>query len=215
LEELIEVWTARYTLAELQTAQNDLMRQLDEANIVTSGGINIQENRVEVYVYDAAQFAEALREANITLPEAVLPIASGTNPVPDPDALPTPLPPGVNVIFPQLASQLSPSLPDTSSIEGMLLNDNGCLRVERSVSGESYLVLWPPEVTLYATPDVIEVRDVDGNVVARVDELVRFGGSSFYAGNQARVAWYNVQLREPLPAQCAGPYWMAAFNVLP
>ena len=97
----------------------------------------------------------------------------------------------------------------------MLINDNRCLRVERSVSGERYLVLWPPEVILHAMLDVIEVRKQDGSVVARVGELMRFGGSGFEANNQERVAWYNEQLREPLPAQCAGPYWMAAFNVLP
>ncbi len=157
LEDLIEVRTARYTLAELQTVQNDLMRQLADANIVTSGGINVQENRVDVY--DAAQFNQAPREANITLPEAVVPVASGNNPVSNPGATATPLPPGVNVFFPQLAPQLSPSLPDTAGVEGVLINAAGCLRVEPSVGGGSILVLWPLEVTLHATPNVIEVRD--------------------------------------------------------
>ncbi len=82
LEDLIEVRTARYTLAELQTVQNDLMRQLADANIVTSGGINVQENRVDVY--DAAQFNQAPREANITLPEAVVPVAAEIIPFPIP-----------------------------------------------------------------------------------------------------------------------------------
>jgi len=215
LEDFVEIRTARYTLAELQAAHNEMIGQLNAANIRVSSGTNVQENRVEVYVYDAAQFNEVLREANITLPEAVVPVASGTNPVPNLDATPTPLPPGVNVFFPQLAPQISPSLPDTSGIEGVLINDNGCLRVESSVGGESALVLWPPEVILHPTPDVIEVRKQDGSVVARVGEMVRFGGSGFEASDQAKVASYAEQLREPLPQQCVGPYWVAALNVLP
>jgi hypothetical protein len=65
------------------------------------------------------------------------------------------------------------------------------------------------------TPDVIEVRKQDGSVVARVGEIVRFGGSGFDVSDQAKVAWFAEQLREPLPPQCAGPYWVAALNVLP
>ncbi len=50
---------------------------------------------------------------------------------------------------------------------------------------------------------VIEVLDRNGQVVARVGEQIRMGG-----GEIPLTAELERQLREPLPKECPGPYWL-------
>jgi hypothetical protein len=205
LEDVIEVRTARYTLAELEAAHAETSRLLDEASIHVTSATNVTGNRVEVYVYDTAQFEEALRKANIQLPEAVTAIASeGDEPVPDTDVSPTPLPPGINVFFPQPAPTLGPGGSGQALIIGTLVNDNGCLRVQ-SQGDDGSLVVWSRDVTLHASHDVIEVHTLDGKVVARVGEQVRFGGGGISAAEGGSLP--EDLLLEPWAQACPGPYW--------
>ena len=71
LEELVEVREASATLAELQKAQKragDLVRDL---GIRADSGIDVKQNRVELYVTDRAQLEFALQQANVRLPEHI------------------------------------------------------------------------------------------------------------------------------------------------
>lgn len=63
--------TANVTLAELKTAQAAAELAIRELGIPVNSGINVFENRVELYVTERARFDAALREANIQLPDCV------------------------------------------------------------------------------------------------------------------------------------------------
>lgn len=205
--DLIEVRNVRYTLAELEAAQTETARVLEQADVRTNISTNVMENRVEVEVFDPEAVEEKLKAADVQLPEAATLVAvdaqasdgNGSNQI---EATPTPLPPGVNVFFPQQAPTDGPRDMMAALIVGTLVYDDGCLRVA-SEGGSSHLIIWPPDVTLHATDEVIEIHDADGNVVARVDEQISMGG-----GESGSDHWERGTLRAPLPEQCPGPYWI-------
>ncbi len=72
LREILEVRVAQATLEELERAQSDVSRMVDELGFRLSSGINIQENRVEVYIPDRAKLEKALRDHGHALPDHVV-----------------------------------------------------------------------------------------------------------------------------------------------
>ena len=72
LEELVEVRSAEATLRELMNAQAEANRIVSQAGFRVASGINVFENRVELYADDPAQLEEALKEKGLTLPNHVL-----------------------------------------------------------------------------------------------------------------------------------------------
>ena len=66
-----EVRHVRYSYAELQAAQQELIQINQAAGIRANSSINIMENQAEVYVVDRESFDEKLAAAGLTLPEAV------------------------------------------------------------------------------------------------------------------------------------------------
>lgn len=79
------------------------------------------------------------------------------------------------------------------------------LGVHTSEGGASYLIVWPPDVTLSVTREAIQVRDQAGQVVARVGDEVQLGG-----GELSLQSPIVQELHEPLPSGCPGPYWLAS-----
>lgn len=59
------------TLAELEAAQAEAGRIVRDLGIRADSGINVQENRVELYVTERARLDAALREAGLRLPDHV------------------------------------------------------------------------------------------------------------------------------------------------
>jgi len=107
------------------------------------------------------------------------------------------------VYFPQLAPM--EEMP-VALMYGQLVNDVGCLRVVANEGGESYLVLWPAEVNVIAASDALVIQDVNGEIVARVDQQIGLVG-----GEYKQQDWV-AGLLEPghgLPNDCPGPYWLA------
>lgn len=71
LDGVIEVQTANISLAELKAAQVAADRNIRNIKIPVESGINVFENRVELYVVERSQFDSTLQEVRIELPEYV------------------------------------------------------------------------------------------------------------------------------------------------
>ena len=71
LADIIEVRTADATLRDLIQAQSKASQIVAGVGFQLSSGINVIENRVEIYTSDRAQLEEALREGGKTLPAHV------------------------------------------------------------------------------------------------------------------------------------------------
>ena len=72
LEELVEVRHADATLRELMKAQAEANRIVSQAGFRVASGINVFENRVELYTDNPAQLEEALKGKGLTFPDHVL-----------------------------------------------------------------------------------------------------------------------------------------------
>ena len=72
IREIIEVRTAEATLRYLQDAQMEASRLVRGLGFQTASGINVFENRVEIYATDRTALEEALRENGKTLPDHVV-----------------------------------------------------------------------------------------------------------------------------------------------
>jgi hypothetical protein len=69
---LVEVRRVSRSLAELEASRDQLNVLVGELEIPSASGLNIPENRVELYVADAASLDAALQESALTLPADVL-----------------------------------------------------------------------------------------------------------------------------------------------
>ena len=71
LEEIVEVRIAEATLKNLEKAQREANRVVAGLDFQVASGINVYENRVELYPADRAELEAALRENGLTLPAFV------------------------------------------------------------------------------------------------------------------------------------------------
>lgn len=128
-------------------------------------------------------------------------LAACTSPPGPTDVPVTPLP----IFFPQLipANVERPYL--DALVQGTLVIVDDCLRVQVREGDTSYLIIWPPHVVLNITGDAIQVVDQESQAVAQVGEAVELGG-----GETPSATYLVEELREPLPATCPGPYWLAS-----
>jgi asparagine N-glycosylation enzyme membrane subunit Stt3 len=74
------------------------------------------------------------------------------------------------------------------------------LRVSERDEEAGRLIIWQPDYFLNNNQGTVEVLDREGKVVARVGEPISL--------TAAGVTDWERQLREPLPEQCPGPYWV-------
>ncbi len=195
---VIEVRTAEATLAELQAAQAETNVVLEELGISVSSSINIQENRVELYVTDLSMFETALQEAGINLPDHV---AVSTVYEPLGDDLPFEITPDPAIYFVQLKARSSSYM--AALLIGTLIVKDGCLRIASPGDEAGSLIIWQTDYFVNNNQGLIEILDREGRVVARVGEELRMGGGEIMLTDSLAG-----QLREPFPAQCEGPYWM-------
>ena len=198
LANLIEVRTAEATCEELKAVQQETHWLLDELGLSVASGINIKENQVELYVTDRSLFDTTLQEANIRLPDHVEVI---TIYEPLGDDIPFAVTPVPTIHFPQLRTRSAAFM--EALLVGKLIVKDGCLRVSASEGDRGHLIIWQPDYFLNSNEGVIEILDRNGEVVARVGEEIRMGG-----GEVALTENLKRQLREPLPEQCEGPYWL-------
>ncbi len=108
------------------------------------------------------------------------------------------------IAFPQFAPVAGERGDLAALLEGTLVLVDGCLRVAPS-RGDSYLVIWPPEVALRTDGGDVRVVDTEGRIVARVGERIALGvGESKSIEGLGRDP--RAPLREVPPARCPGPY---------
>ncbi len=201
----VEVRAAQATLASLEAAMAETMRVLQTLDLNVIAALNVKENRVEVIVIDRAWFEAELDKAGVQLPEHVELVISDAYRGQEIDVCATPAVPGV--AFPRQAPLVSVFM--EAQLIGELLLVDGCLRVKDIYNGDSFLPIWPPEFTLGAENDQLQVLDGRGQVVAHVGEEVYLGGG------EASSPSLPDCVRQQLPASCSGPYWIVGMGVRP
>ncbi|HEX8680952.1 MAG TPA: hypothetical protein VF707_01465, partial [Ardenticatenaceae bacterium] len=114
-------------------------------------------------------------------------------------------PPALTVIFPQQKPVEGEREMMTAELLGQLVSVDSCLRVNVD-GGESYLVVWPPDVTLNTDGGSVQVLDETGQVVARTGEMVYLDGG----GGALPAEGVETELLEQPGALggCPGPYWI-------
>lgn len=117
--------------------------------------------------------------------------------------------PSATVYFPQQDPARLEQGRMAALLSGSFVNDTNCLRVNTDIGGTSYLIAWPPDVSLHVENNLVEIRNGDGQVVAREGERVRFGGGEVQGSRLAGL------LRKPLSNQCPGPYWLVGDILAP
>jgi hypothetical protein len=93
----------------------------------------------------------------------------------------------------------------TAELIGKLVTVDGCLRVNERDSSTSYLLVWPPEYTekVSIEKDTVQIIDRGKTVVWHIGEMVHLGG-----GEIPSIEYLDERLRQKLPANCPGPYWV-------
>lgn len=71
LADIVEVRSAQVSLADLQKAQSEVLAAVKDLGIPVESGINLPQNRVELYVADRARLDEALESGAVRLPGSV------------------------------------------------------------------------------------------------------------------------------------------------
>ncbi|MAU01830.1 MAG: hypothetical protein CL608_32235 [Anaerolineaceae bacterium] len=201
LADIIEIRTAQYTLAELETAQQEafnIVEQLEPMSI--AGGVDVKENRVYLTVANPELFLQAVADAGLALPPMVV-----VEPI-DPDNIPESNaggvdeytgPNGQTIQFPRQALAVAGM---DALLEGTLILDNsGCLRVQHeSVPlSEAPVIIWHYDFSLEIDGEEIIVLNGEGEPVGRVGEWTRMGG-----GESGTV------IEPEMPEACPGPYWI-------
>ena len=186
----ITLRTFEVTLDELKSAQLETSQLLQDHGLPTSSYIDVVKNIVVLWVTDRELFEKILQEAGEELPEYVVP-SIVYEPADEP-------PPGLNpdpsVHFPQLKTR-SGSFMEARMVGELVLQD-GYLRVGGS------LVIWQPDYFVHNNNGTIEVLDRDGVVVGRVGEEIVMGGGGI------PFEYVNKLLKEPLPSDTEGPFWL-------
>ena len=69
LEDLVQVGTAQFTVEQLEAAQIGAIGMADQTGVLFEAGINIFENRAEIYTLNLAALADGLEREGLALPE--------------------------------------------------------------------------------------------------------------------------------------------------
>jgi hypothetical protein len=131
----------------------------------------------------------------------VEPVHTPTIDVCEPIAIP-------DIAFPRQEPVEGPREVMEAELVGVLVLQDGCLRVDSLYEGEeSYLPIWPPEFTLDLDNDTLVILDGDGILVGRVGEEIFMGGGT------GRLESMPECVRQHLPINCNGPFWTVGEGV--
>jgi hypothetical protein len=109
--------------------------------------------------------------------------------------VPDGLNPDPSVNFPQLKTH-------SGSVMMALLTGKLELIDEYLCVGNS-IIIWQTDYFVHNNDGTIEIWDRDGKVVGRVGEEIVMGG-----GGGGSLEWINPMLKEPLPDNMEGPFWL-------
>lgn len=85
---------------------------------------------------------------------------------------------------------------------GQLTIVDGCVRLTEPTGNPGYLVVWPFETSVDASTGAVRIRNSATGSEAGVGDRVEISGGEVASVDAAALA-------EPVPAECAGPYWIA------
>ena len=88
----------------------------------------------------------------------------------------------------------------------LVLDGEGCLRVESSRQGGTWIPVWPANLRLETGGSKVRVADGGGRTVAEVGKKVSMGGGEF--GLPPNVV--DPGTARELRSRCPGHYWIAA-----
>jgi len=187
----ISLRTFEVSFEELKSAQQEASQLFQSQGFPVSSFVDVVKNRVVLLVTDEERFHDILGKADVKLPAYVVP-----------DIIYEPLdeaPPGINpdpsVHFPQLKTRSGSFM--ECLLTGELILEDCYLRVNEE------LIIWQPDYFVNNNDGTIEILDRNGEVVARVGERVSMGG-----GEITSIEHINKLLKEPLPEDCEGLYWL-------
>lgn len=201
LQSLVHVREARWSLAELRDAQN----AIELPDVLRNSGINVFENRVELYVSepDVADVRAALASGALRLPEPVVIVA-----VPE-LAQPAAGQQTGAEDFPLVtrAPVLNPG-GETAQIRGTIEVDldRGCVWL--TSDGRRFAVIWPAGTTATLDPFELHLDGIEGGGSAREGDHLSGGGG--YASSRARASRYGIV--GTLDQACVGAAEIAVFN---
>lgn len=119
-------------------------------------------------------------------------------------------PPTPAIFFPQQKAVDGERASMEALLCGNLVLVEGCLGVNESETGVSYLLVWPPDWRPYVENDAIQILDGAGQVVARVEDEVCVSGGEITSFERL-----DEHLRQTLPGDCPGPYWIVGEEMWP
>jgi hypothetical protein len=100
----------------------------------------------------------------------------------------------------------------TDRLEGILVEEDGCLRVISDYTGTTYTLVWPADVS--ATFEVDTVRVINGIVRGDpTDVILNFNEAVLLSGGE--VKHLGEDLIQTVPSHCPGPYWGVGFTIKP
>lgn len=106
--------------------------------------------------------------------------------------------------FPQQIN--TPNVYMQALIEGELILENGCLRVN-DLYGNSILLIWRPGFSTRTEEEIVQVVDSNTDkALVSVGDFVAVGG-----GFDDNPTWMG--LTEPLPEECPGPYFIVGESI--
>ena len=89
-------------------------------------------------------------------------------------------------------------------MEGTLIIEDGCLKIDPSFPGKNMLVIWQADYFLTDNKGTLTILDEQGEEVAWVGETIQMGGGEVGLGPELQD-----QLRAPAPAECFdGKVWL-------
>lgn len=96
-------------------------------------------------------------------------------------------------------------------VSGELVKIDGCIRIKPSGRDDSYALVWPPDHKMTIDDGHVRVESglVSGRrreIILTIGELVVIGGGS--------VADLDDQLKQTIPVDCPGPYWVVGAEIL-
>lgn len=204
LASVVEARTVEESRVMLEESKNKIISALLELGIPVGSELNVYENRINIYVNETnrVQFDKALQDKQIDISDNVDVITVWNMGQTGQAANP----PSLGDHFPQLINMPN-AYYDLPPIEGKVVLENGCLRIsaikETWAGADNFLIIWDARFSTRREQGVVQITNSLTNEV-----LASVGDYAVVAGNKIDKETMPSELKEPIPDECSGPYWL-------